>query len=74
MQRRCTVEQDQTAVDDLFQDVPDKAGAALDRALGALDVLDLAELDQALHDEGLEELQRHGLGQTALVQLELWGP
>ena len=50
---------------------PDKAGAALDRALGALDVLDLAKLDKALHDEGLEELQRHGLGQTALVQLEL---
>ena len=35
------------------------------------DVLDLAKLDQALHDEGLEELQRHGLGQTALVQQQL---
>jgi hypothetical protein len=47
------------------------AGAAVDGALGALDVLDLAELDQAAHDEGLEELERHGRGQAALVQLEL---
>ena len=30
-----------------------------------------ALLDQALHDEGLEQLQRHILGQAALMELEL---
>ena len=30
-----------------------------------------ALLDQTLHDEGLEQLQRHILGQAALIQLEL---
>ena len=44
---------------------------AIDHALGALDVLRVVEIDQALHDERLEQLERHGLGQTALVQLEL---
>ena len=71
VQGRCTVEQHDAAVDDLFEDVPHKGGTTVDSALGALDVLDLAKLDQALHDEGLEELQRHGLGQTALVQQQL---
>ena len=71
VQGRCTVEQHDAAVDDLFEDIPHKGGTAVDSALGALDVLDLAKLDRALHDEGLEELQRHGLGQTALVQQQL---
>ena len=31
----------------------------------------MVEVDQALHDERLEQLERHGLGKTALVQLEL---
>ena len=31
----------------------------------------MAEVDQALDDERLEQLERHLLGQTALVQLEL---
>ena len=39
--------------------------------LAPFDVLHLAELGQALHDERLEELQGHRLGQAALVQLEL---
>ena len=45
--------------------------AAVDHALGALDVLRVVEVDQALHDERLEQLERHGLGKAALVQLEL---
>ena len=43
----------------------------LDHALGALDVLRVVEVDQPLHDERLEQLERHLLGQAALVQLEL---
>src|SRR5690606_3369757 len=36
-----------------------------------LDVLRVTEVDQALDDERLEQLQSHLLGQTALVQLQL---
>ena len=35
----------------------------VDHALGALDVLRVIEIDQTLHDERLEQLQRHRLGQ-----------
>ena len=60
VQRRCAVEQDQAVLDDLVEHVPDHGHAAVDGALGTLDVLDLAELDETAHDEGLEELERHG--------------
>src|ERR671913_383769 len=43
---------------------------ALDHPLRRLDVLRQLAVDQSLHDEGLEQLERHELGQTALVQLE----
>ena len=32
----------------------------------------MVEVHQTLHDEWLEQLERHLLGQTALVQLQLW--
>ncbi len=44
---------------------------ALDEALGALDVVRETLLDQLAHDERLEELERHLLRQTTLVQLEV---
>src|SRR5690554_808385 len=68
---RCAVQQHRTLADDLFQHVPHLGTAALDHALGALDVLRVAEVDQALDHERLEQLQRHLLGQTTLVQLQL---
>ena len=71
VQRRCAVEKHQAILDDLVEHVPDGGHAAVDGALGALDVLDLAQLDQAAHHEGLEELKRHGRGKAALVQLEV---
>src|SRR5690606_26056254 len=43
----------------------------LHHALGGLDVLRVVEVHQPLHDERLEQLERHVLRQTALVQLEL---
>ena len=43
----------------------------VDDALGALDVVGEALLDELAHDERLEQLERHLLGQPALVQLEL---
>ena len=57
--------------DHFFEHVPHDRLAAFDHALGALDVLGHLGLDEPLHDEGLEELERHHLGQAALVQLEL---
>src|ERR671931_352254 len=58
-------------LDDLLKDVPYLRAGPLDDALGALDVGRVAALDQLTHDERLEQLQRHLLGQTALVQLQL---
>ena len=40
-------------------------------ALGSFDVLGFPVFHQHLHYEGLEQLQSHRLGQTALVQLQL---
>ena len=70
VQRRGAVQQDGVLADDLFEDVPHHGLATLDHALGALDVLGDLGLDQALHNEGLEEFQGHHLGQTTLVQLQ----
>src|SRR5690606_5840863 len=70
VQRRRPVEQDGVLLDDVLEDVPHLRAAALDHPLGRLDVLGQLAVDQRLHDEGLEQLQRHLLGQAALVQLE----
>ena len=71
VQRRCAVEQHRVLGDDLFEHVPHLRAAALDHPLGGLDVLRVVQVDQPLHHERLEQLQRHLLGQAALVQLEL---
>ena len=70
VQRRCTVEQHRVLLDDVFEHVPHLRAATLDHALGGLDVLRQLEVDEALHDERLEQLERHQLRQTALVQLQ----
>jgi hypothetical protein len=71
VQGRCPVQQHRVLGDDLFEDVPDDRALTLDHPLGGLDVLGVVEIVQPLHHERLEQLQRHRLGQTALVQLEL---
>ena len=58
-------------LDDLFEDVPHLGPDTLDDPLGALDVVGEALLDQLAHDERLEQLERHLLGQAALVELEV---
>ena len=65
------VEQDRVILDDLFENVPDRGVHALDDSLRALDVMGEALLHQLAHDERLEQLEGHLLGQAALVQLEL---
>ena len=70
VQRRRTVQQHRVLLDDVLEDVPHLRAATLDHALGGLDVLRQLEVDEALHDERLEQLERHQLRQTALVQLQ----
>ena len=71
MQGRRSVQQNRVLGDDLLQHIPHDRPRAFDHALRALDVLRVVEVDKTLHDEGLEELKCHLLGQTALVQLQL---
>ena len=68
VERRCAVQHDRVLTDDLFEHVPHLRTGALHHALGALDVLRQRLVDQPLHHERLEQLERHLLGQTALVQ------
>ena len=70
VQRRRPVEQHRVLLDHVLEDVPDLRPAALDHPLGGLDVLRQLEVDEPLHHERLEQLERHQLGQAALVQLE----
>nr|VTP02524.1 hypothetical protein BIN_B_03507 [Mycobacterium kansasii] len=65
------VQQHRVLGDDLLQHIPHLGTLTFHHPLGALDVLGVVEIDQTLHHERLEQLQRHQLGQTALVQLEL---
>ena len=71
VQGRGAVEQHRVLPDDLLQHVPDLGHHRVDQLLGRLDVLDLLALDQAAHDERLEELEGHQLRQAALVQAQL---
>ena len=70
MQRRGPVQHDRVLLDHLFEDVPDHGRAGLDFFLGRLDGGGDAHGFEPGEDEGLEQLQRHQLGQTALVQFE----
>jgi hypothetical protein len=71
VQRRSAVQQHRVVLDDLFENVPDLGLLLLDELLGALDRLNVAAVFELADDERLEQLQRHVLRQTALVQLQL---
>ena len=58
-------------LDDGLQAVPHLGAGALHHLAGGFDVVGNAVLHQVLHHEGLEQLQRHLLGQAALVHLQL---
>src|SRR5215218_3944865 len=68
VQRRREVEQDGVLVDEILEHIPDLRDHRVDHLLGRLDVLHRLALDEARHDERLEQLERHQLGQAALVQ------
>ena len=70
VQRWSAVQQDRMVLDDLFEDVPNDRILLLDEFLRLLDGGAMAALFQPVIDERLEQLERHLLRKTALVQLE----
>ena len=66
-----TVQQDRVTVDHLLQHLHHFIVGPLNQLLGRLDVVNDVLADQAVDHEGLEQLDRHLLGQTALVHLQL---
>ena len=71
MQRGGPVEQHRMVLDHTIQNVPDLSALLFHHALRSLDGLGKSLLPELPDDERLEQLQRHLLGQPALVQLEL---
>src|SRR5690606_10393394 len=70
VQRWRTVEQYRVLPDHIGQDVPHLCGFPLHHLLGSLDGCGQTPTLEFAEDEGLEQLQRHLLGQAALMQLE----
>ncbi len=70
MQRGRAVQQNGVVFDDLFENVPNHRVLLLDQFFGLLDGGAMATLFQTMIDERLEELERHFLGQAALVKLQ----
>ncbi len=71
VQGRRAVEEHRVLLDHAVEDVPHLGTHALDHALRALDVLRAVLRDELAHHERLEQLERHLLGQPALVQPQL---
>ncbi len=65
---RRAVQHHRMLADHLFQDVPDFGRLTFDQLLGGLDRGGEATALQLGEDEGLEQFERHLLGQAALVQ------
>ena len=68
---RCTVQHYGMLLDHLFEDVPNLGVQSLHKLLCVLNVLADALCHQLLHNEGLEQLDGHLLGKTALIDLQL---
>src|SRR5208283_1733556 len=66
-----TVEEHGMFADDILEDVPHDGFLLLDHFLGLLDGGAVTLGFELVIDEGLEELEGHLLGQTALIELEL---
>ena len=71
VERGCSVEQHGVAVHYLFESVPDFVIGLLGASLGGFDVVGVAFSDQAVHDERLEQFQRHLLGDAAFIEFHL---
>ena len=71
VERRRAVQEDGMLADDFLEDVPHFRPLLLDHLLRLLDRGDETSLFELVVDERLEQLERHLLGQPALVQLQL---
>ena len=71
MQRGSTIEKDGMLLDHLFQNIPHHGLMVLHHLLGTLDGRYMSFLLQAIVDKGLEQLECHDLGQTALMEFQL---
>ncbi len=71
VQRRRAVQHDRMLADNLFEDIPDFRTGFLNHPLGRLDGRGHAVHFQLVVNERLEQLERHLLRQTALVQFQL---
>src|SRR5213083_3353225 len=65
------VQEHRVVLDDFFQDLVHLRGFLFDDLLRPLDRLGDPLLHQLVDNEGLEQLDRHGLGEPALVQPQL---
>ena len=70
MERRRAVQEHRVLADDLLEDVPDLGTLLLHHLLRALDGVDVPALFELVVDERLEQLERHLLRKTALVQAQ----
>ena len=70
VQRRGTVEHHRMFENHFFEDVPNDILLILNHLLGSLRRGRKTALNELVEDEGLEELKRHQLRQTALVQTQ----
>ena len=71
MQGRCAVEHHRMLANHILENVPNHRGFRFNFFLGCLDGCRNTLNFQLVEDEGLEQLQRHLLWQTALVQFQL---
>ncbi len=71
VQGRRTVQKDRMLFDNILQNVPYLGASLFHHALGGLHIVCQLAGNELLHDERLEQLQRHFLGQTALIELKL---
>ena len=70
VKRRRTVKKHRVFFDNAFEYAPDFLAAALYETLCALDIVSLALGDEFVHNERLEEFERHFFRQTALIHFE----
>src|ERR1700688_2107686 len=70
VKRRSTVEHHRMFANNVFENVPDDGILLLDHFLGLLDGGAVTLSFELVIDERLEKLERHFLGQTALVKLQ----
>src|SRR5678816_943325 len=71
MQGWGAVEHDRMVANDFLEDVPNHRVLLFYEFLGLLDRRAMAALLEAMVNEGLEQLERHLLGKTRLMELQL---